>query len=254
MDIKKYLPIILVVLGILVLVAVYFLVIRGGGDEVVEDDESAMVEVSIEDSPVASLTPTADGHWLNMVVAKLDPMVDKYDAATMDYELLYKLPDGRTQGVPGTVKLTGQEMIESELLLGSESSGKFRYDEGVEQGTFTLRFRNEKGKLLVKFSTGFHMQFDTDELSSADGKLNFVLEDESADHFVTMLTFGVPEMPSGNVTDGPYGIFTSTDDRVPGEVSLGSGMIQRWDDGSWEELDNNEASDLGIFVATSSSE
>jgi hypothetical protein len=140
MDFKKYLPIALVVLGLLVLVAVYFLVIKGGTDEVAEDDESALVEVSLADSPVASLTPTADGHWLNMVVTKLNPMVEMHNAATMDYELLYKLPDGRTQGVPGTIKLTGQESIENDLLLGSESSGKFRYDEGVEQGTFTLRF------------------------------------------------------------------------------------------------------------------
>lgn len=254
MDYKKFLPVIIFVLGAIVLAAVYFLVIKGDSKEEVEEDETALIEVSLEDSPVASLTPTADGHWLNLVVTKLGAMEEKHGAVSMDYELLYKLPDGRTQGVPGTVKLTAQESIERELLLGSESSGKFRYDEGVEQGVLTLRFRNEKGKLLTKFTTGLHMRFNVDELTSIDGKFIYALEDISKAHFVTMLTFGVPEMPQESVSDGPYGVFTSEEDDVPGTVTLGSGMVQRWDDASWEELADNESPNVGIFVSTSVSE
>jgi len=66
-------------------------------------------------------------------------------AASMDYELIYSTSDGGQQGVPGTVKLTGTD-IDRPLLLGSESSGKYRYDAGVEQGTMTLKFRDASGK------------------------------------------------------------------------------------------------------------
>ena len=61
---------------------------------------------------------------------------------------------GIQQGVPGTAKLDGGD-IERKMLLGSESSGKFRYDEGVKGGTLTLRFRNSKGRLIGKLSTEF---------------------------------------------------------------------------------------------------
>ena len=164
---KRFLPIFLVLLGILVLAGVYFFVIKGKKEtDVVQEEETARIEVPLGERPVASLTPSSDGHWLKMVIEKI-----AIDAATLDYELLYKLPDGRTQGVPGTIKLEGQDSIERDLLLGSESSGKFRYDEGVENGTLTLRFRNQKGKLIVKFATEFHLQSETSSLKKRLGKL-----------------------------------------------------------------------------------
>jgi hypothetical protein len=55
--------------------------------------------------------------------------------------------------VPGTVQLSGD--VEKKLLLGSESSGKFRYDTGITGGTMTIRFRNSSGKLLGKLETAF---------------------------------------------------------------------------------------------------
>lgn len=119
---KKFIPLILLVVGVVVLLLVYFLVIKPSKTQTGNEEQvSSLMEVSLDDRPVASLTPTADGHWLNLKVDKIN-----IPAATMDYELLYDLPDGRTQGVPGTITLNGLKVIERKLLLGSESSGKFR--------------------------------------------------------------------------------------------------------------------------------
>jgi hypothetical protein len=242
---KKYLPLFLFLLGLAVLAGVYFFVIRGR-EEVVTEEEGPLVEIVLEQRPIASLTPSDDGHWLTLKVEKI-----VIDAASMDYELLYTLPDGRTQGVPGTIMLEGQGEIERELLLGSESSGKFRYDEGVEQGTLTLRFRNEKGSLIAKFSTQFHLQSGTRELTSLDNRFSYTLsKTPSETFFLTMEVFGIPYTLTGSLNLGPYGIFAGEEVVFAGEVGLDSGQIYRWDGSSWERLESGASSDIGLFVST----
>ncbi len=211
-----------------------------------QDEESAFIAVPLGERPMASLIPTSDGHWLKLIIDNL-----VIDAASLDYELLYKLPDGRTQGVPGTVKLIGQEEIVRDLLLGSESNGKFRYDEGVELGTLTLRFRNDKGKLIAKFTTDFTLQSETVELTSADGVFKYTLAKKSSgEFFVTMETFGVPDDYPGEVIDGPYGVFSSSSLKLPGELGLGGGAPYLWDGTEWIGLKEFQSPGVGIFITS----
>lgn len=243
---KRYLPLLLFLIGVLVLAGVYFFVLRKPASEEADEEES-LIEVSLIDRPIASLTPKEDGHWLKLRIEKL-----LSGANSLDYELLYTLPDGRTQGVPGTITLKGESEIERDLLLGSESSGKFRYDEGVETGTLTLRFRNEKGKLLTKFSTKFHLQSATKELVSVDKKLTYTLDKiPSKTFFVTMETFGVPEAPPGETSAGPYGIFSSGKAAYPGSIKLTGAAVYVYAGASWTKVEGGESSDIGIFIAVS---
>ncbi|MBI4157961.1 hypothetical protein HY502_03880 [Candidatus Woesebacteria bacterium] len=244
---KKYLPLALVVLALGILTSIV-LIVRSRNRVTEEPTETSTVqEVALVKRPIASLLPSTDGHWLTLVIKKLE-----IKAESMDYELLYDLPDGRTQGVPGTITLKGEEKIERKLLLGSESSGKFRYDEGVKEGQLTLRFRDAKGKLVAKFTTKFHLQSLAKELSSIDGKLLFTpTKGSSKDFFVTMETFGVPADPPGEVLSGPYGVFSSSTSVVPGTVKLGAGNFYRASGSKWEKLESGKASDIGIFLETS---
>jgi len=242
---KRYLPLFLFLVGVAALAAAFF-VFRGKKTSP-ESEEAALQEVALEERPVASLIPSEDGHWLTL---KIEEIV--LDAASLDYELLYKLPDGRTQGVPGTIKLNNQKTIERELLLGSESSGKFSYDEGVEKGTLTLRFRNEKGKLLAKFSTQFHLQSDSKELTSVDGNFSYILtKTATSGFFVTMETFGLPGEAPAEVTSGPYGVFSSAETSLAGRVEMSGGSVYRWTGSKWQALENGTSSDIGIFIGTS---
>ena len=245
---KKFLPFFLFLIGIAVFVGVFIFLKGRGKEEAVVEEETTLREILLDERPVVSLTPSSDGHWLKLVIEKIVISAD-----SLDYELLYKLPDGRTQGVPGTIKLDGQKEIERDLLLGSESSGKFRYDEGVENGTLSLRFRDEKGKLIAKFSTEFRLQSNTKSLSSTDGNFIYSLNKSSKAFFVTMQTFGVPESPPGEFADGPYGVFSSSEAISPGEIELSSGGVYRWNETEWERLEDLESSDIGIFVATTQS-
>lgn len=202
---KKFIPLILLGVGLLVLILV-FVVIKNKKSVVIEDDSNALVEVSFKDRPFASLTPTSDGHYINLKIDK----ITLPKAVSLDYELLYTLPDGRTQGVPGTIDLKGQTSFERKLLLGSESNGKFRYDDGVADGSLTVRLRNSKGKLLAKFSTKWHLQSVDQELTSIDQNFTYKLEKKPKGvYFVTMETFGLMDSSIATVASGPYGVFAS---------------------------------------------
>lgn len=215
-GVKKFLPLILLGVGLLVLILV-FVVIKNKNTGVVHDSD-VLVEVAFKDRPFAALTPTSDGHYINLKIDK----ITLAKATSLDYELLYTLPDGRVQGVPGTVDLKGQTSFERKLLLGSESNGKFRYDEGVQDGSLTVRLRDSKGKLLAKFSTKWHLQSTDLELTSIDQNFAYLLDKKPKGmYFVTMETFGLPETTSvSEVAAGPYGVFSSAD--------LPSGTAEGW--------------------------
>jgi len=240
---KKFLPLIILLLGVGVLVGAY-LFIKGRG-ETDGDAEEQVAEVAFDKRPVTSLSPSSDGHWLKLKIEKLGDLGE-----SLDYELLYQLPDGRTQGVPGSISLGSESIIERDLLLGSESSGKFRYDEGVKGGTLTLRFRNSKGKLTAKFLTEFSLVSDTKSLLSSDGKFKYELASSSKDFFVVMGTFGAPTGYSGQPSSGPYGVFSSSESSLPGTATLGGGNTQAYIGGKWTSLEAGEAPDIGIFMAT----
>jgi len=242
---KKYLPFILLGVGIIVLIVV-FIVIKKNRSNVPVEKEDTTITLSLNERPVASLTPSADGHWLKLTITKI-----LSSAVSMDYELLYQLPDGRTQGVPGTIKLSGQDKIERDLLMGSESSGKFRYDEGVKEGTLTIRFRNDAGKLITKLSTKFALLSKTKELMSIDEKFDYKLASiNSKDFFVVMETFGIAKDAPAEVTAGPFGVFTSSKTATSGTVTLEGINIYLYSGSGWTKLDSGKSSNTGIFIGT----
>lgn len=248
---KKYLPLILLGVGLLVVIAAFFLVkSRKSADESVDpNDESNLVDVPLAKRPVVSLIPTEDGHYLDLTVNKIT-----LTSASLDYELLYKNADDVTQGVPGTVNIQGKDSYENKLLLGSESSGKYRYDEGVKEGTITLRFRDGKGRLMAKFASDFTMFTETPNLISSDSNFKFILDKAQKNvFFVVMQTVGLPgPFPSEVSSDqSPYAIYGSDATKYSGSLDL-SGKILFWTGTSWSEVDPSQPQTIGIFAVSNS--
>lgn len=220
---KKLLPIIA---GVLVLIAaIVGLLIRGssktaGNTSDNEDTANAPV-LSEAQWPAISLTPTSNpdvsgsmGHWLDFNVEKINIT----GAASMDYLLVYNTSDGGQQGVPGSVKLTGNS-VEKKLLLGSESSGKYRYDAGVETGTMTITFRDSNGKSLGKLTSDFHLQSGVTELTSVDGTFKYTMDKIAKGvYFVTMKTYAEPTV-SSVIWQNTYGVFASDGKTHAGTVA-----------------------------------
>jgi hypothetical protein len=225
-------------------------VIRGRSQkEDVEEDETALLNVSLADRPVVSLTPTSDGHYLWLKVEKI-----VIDAASVDYELLYQNKEGVTLGVPGMQELEGIENFDVELLLGSESSGKFRYDEGVKEGSVILRFRNDQGKLLAKFESEFRLYNDVTELISPDGNVKVVLSDPTDDFFIVMESIGIPNnFPTSHedILDGPYGLFSSAEVKNVEMVEVSKGNTFGYFNQKWTNELPNDFDSL-IIVGTKS--
>lgn len=248
---KRFLPIIgIVALGLALIVGgVWFFTkpkegaTPGGGAK--RAQEQVVKDLPVEERPFVSLTPRADGHEFHLTISNIPSGTE-----SVEYELVYKVASGVTQGVPGTVKLPGKSSIERDLLLGTCSSGKCRYDEGVEKGTFTLRLRDEDGKLITKLETEFHLQQDGKSLTSADGKFSIAATGLGKSTFyLTMNTFGLPGKAPGKVVAGPYGTFTKGATKVSGTVTLdGSGTLYGWDGRKWVELSGGTASFLGTFI------
>lgn len=210
---KKILPIILGVVLIVTSIIVFVLIKSGNNSDTSVSEEDVFVPDLPESQwPIVSLIPTdnptvkgSDGHWLNFKVEKINVP----GAVSMDYELVYNTDKGNQQGVPGMAKLNGTD-IERKLLLGSESSGKYRYDTGVETGSMTIKFRNTDGKLIGKLTTEFHLQSNVAELSSVDGNFKYTLDKIAKDvFFVTMKTFASPDPSVVVINSNGYSIFAS---------------------------------------------
>ncbi|CAN5307321.1 hypothetical protein BH10PAT1_BH10PAT1_4460 [soil metagenome] len=210
-NFKKYLPFIAIIVVAVILVG-GVMVIRKINQPVVNDNLSQdenIPDLPVDQRPTAALVPTSDGYYLNLNVDGI-----KVPSATsMDYELTYKADNNgtpTTQGVPGTIQLNGATSETRKLLLGSESSGKFRYDKGVENGMLTLRFRDASGKMLGKVSTDWHLQTNTLNLTSVDGSFKYTLTKAATGvWFVTMQPFGTPDTSKVVVFSNGWAIYAS---------------------------------------------
>lgn len=207
---KKLLPVIVIILIIAVVGGIFLAkkINQPATDNTTE--EEAVPDLPQSEWPIVYLIPSSDGHTLTLKVNDIKVP----DAKTMDYEILYKANNGEgqiTQGVPGTIKLNGQTTIErSDILLGSESSGKRRYDKGVENGQLTLRFRNSSGKLLGKVASDWHLQTGTANLSSVDGSFKYTLTSTPTGvWFITIKPFGTPKTSDVVVYKDGWTIFAS---------------------------------------------
>ncbi|SRR5258706_5390503 len=244
-QVKKFLPLILLVVGVLVVGGV-FMMMKGKKMDVTDEtgDDGVMIDVALDKRPIVGLTPDSVGHYLKMHIEKIQIP----NAKTMDYELVYQVPDQPAQGVPGSIDISDKTSFDADLLLGSESSGKFRYDEGVETGMVTLRFRNDKGKLLTKFVSEFHMQQDQKTLTSQDGKLTLELDKAPKGFFVTAQSIGVPALTSGEPKAGPYVIHSSLGDELNGKASIEGAKVYHFEGGGWKEAADGNVKNLGYFL------
>ena len=201
---KKNLTVALIIVAILLIAVGAVLMIRGRKTTETsnnnQQNQQEIVETPLEERPFVSLTPRADGKEFTLDITRIK------NTQTIEYELVYD-SQGLSRGVIGSVDLKGEDKVQRKLLLGSCSKSVCKYDEGVEQGTLTLRFRGSDG--TRKFTSDFHLQQGGKELTSIDEKFKLTGKFSVSTFYLTMSTIGLPEEVENKVIAGPYGIFTA---------------------------------------------
>lgn len=70
---------------------------------------------------------------------------------SVEYELIYMTGEGLPRGVTGNIKLEGKTEIErDDIVLGTCSSGKCVYDQGVISIDLSLKFNSQAGAKVFK--------------------------------------------------------------------------------------------------------
>lgn len=245
---KRFLPILLLVLVGLIVTGGAFWLLKGSKQttnqtEQQDKKEEIVQELPIDQRPYVAMTPRADGKEFHLTVEKFPAGIQSFD-----YELNYQTSAGVGEGVFGTVKLKGESKIERDLLLGSCSSGKCRYHEGVEEGKLTLRLRDTAGKLKAKMETQFHLQSGASALNMPDDSMTFKGTGlGKSGYYIIMSTFGLPATAPGSIISGPYAVFSKSP-VVTGTVEMkGDGILYVWNGSKWAEVKDGKSM-FGTFI------
>lgn len=217
------------------------------------------IEETIGSRAFVSLTPSADVHRVYLLVKNVPVNIE-----SINYELIYLADlDGNKieRGVTGILR-PAEYNKSKEVLFGSAScttgTCKYKYDEGVSEGTLTLTF-NRSGGGKDKYESVFRIQKGKEAgngLSTGDGEFTFISTGLPATAaYLTISTVGIPsELPVGIIPKTiPYGIFSSgavKGGTVSFKTSLGSPTIYAYDGKSWNKLSTETAD--GKAKATSS--
>jgi len=221
---------------------------------------------TISKRPFVSLTPTTDGHWVNLEIKNLIK-----GTTGINYDLVYladfegsKIERGvSTGGVP--IDLNGADEYQKKILFGSAScttgTCKYKYDENVTEGSLNL---NLVGGLGEKYEVSYRIQRGSEGkqgLTTGDGLFSFVSSALSAKSlYLTISTIGIPTaLPAGVVPKSePYGLFPAITAKgiVSFKTDLTSAVIYASDGKSWRKLETKiangvasaEASGVSYFI------
>lgn len=225
------------------------------------------VEQTIKERPYVVLTPSADGHWLNLEVRNIVK-----GTLGISYELVYfadvegnKLERGVSSG-DKPVELMGQTEYSKKILLGSAScttgTCKYKYDDNVTEGTLTLTLVGPNGK--DKYESVYRIQKGIEAKNSfttGDGTFSLISSSLPAKNvYLIISSVGIPiPLPDGVVPKTvPYTIYPNISGKgtVIFKTSLPEVSVYALTGKTWQKLmtttENGKASaefsNVSLFI------
>lgn len=272
-----------------ILLVALFILLAGGFFAFQKINSSSQVVQEIDlsfdaEGPYALLYPRRDGNALILNLKR----TASYES--ISYELSYtskvdeikvsgntiEEDEGRggviDRGVVGTIDTKERKgEYEQEILFGTCSKNVCKYDQGVENGTLTLRIK--KKNKVYKMITLWHMQqpdVALGTLTSGDGHFVYKMAAEREKLATVGFTIindlsGVPKLPQGmEVLGKVYAVNAPiTKDLPEGEVALelaenppDGAKLFRFDGSNWQELEtkvdgaklSSKSNGAGIFA------
>ncbi len=218
-------------------------------------------KIAVADRPYVTLIPRADGKEVKMTIDFVK------DAANLEYEMEYQAAS-LIQGVFGTIDFAKEPApVSKDLLFGSCSKGKCRYDEGVSGGSLTLRFDGGSDPYALKTDFNLQNMFDRQGVfTSKDIKATLDVGKAGLPNntFVIVVgTLGLPAVVEGEVIAGPYAFLAATSPvlksasiSIQSKDDLTGSKLMFWNGKSYTELKSTLAdgkisapvTGLGTFV------
>lgn len=198
-------------------------------------------QISIKDRPFVTLIPRADG---KEVTLSLDQVKN---ASKVEYELEYQT-DSLIQGVFGNIDFTKETPpVSKNLLFGSCSKGKCRYDEGIVGGSLTLRFEGGSQPYALKADFNLQNMFDRQGVFiSKDAKATLDVGKSglaNATFMIISSTMGLPAAVDGEIIAGPYAFLAASSPKlskasltIKSKDDLSGAKLMYWNAKAWLEL------------------
>lgn len=230
----------------------------------------AINKLALEKRPYMILEPTSTtrpqdvGHWITVTLDN----VNNYDG--VDYDIEY-MSGNLIQGFMHKIDFTKEKApFSKEGFFGSESKGKYKYDENVKSGNILLKFY--KGDQIDNLKTFFNLQNMLDQkgiFTSNDAKATLKItgnELASGDFVIISSTLGLPSSITGKAISDPYGFYSTKPTKlknaeltIKSKEDLTKAKILGWDGKKWQEykikIEADQAiasvSQLGTYILVS---
>jgi hypothetical protein len=216
--------------------------------KVVQKKKPEVNLIELAKRPYVTLTPRADGHEVSMTIDGL-----KLKETNLEYEMEYQA-GSMLQGAGGRIDFKEEKPpVSKNLLFGSCSKGKCKYDDDVSSGSLTLYFSGSEDYGLKGDFTIAKMEEAEGVFNSRDVKVSLNVGKEGLDDdvFVVVLyTMGLPGVVKGEVLAGPYGFFTAQKQSIKkAELTFktsqeGDLKILGWNGNDWQEYETVSADGL----------
>jgi hypothetical protein len=264
---KKYLPVAILLVFLLIGGGAYLFKRSNANDEVPDLMETPPVvskinSLAISKRPYVMLIPHKNSARCNGVDMQILDL--KNGEEKVEYELEYTT-EKLIQGVFGRREFSSKEEKHQPLEFGTCSKGRCRCDDDITGGSLKLSFTGKEDYVL---KGDFSVNKVGDEvISSRDARLKILVGSAIAKgtDVLVMSTFGLPSELTEKVILGPYGIYAQniTSLKNPVTITLQShdvvnGKIQFWDGKAWKKVDADisedkaefELNSLGVIVLT----
>lgn len=192
--------------------------------------------------PKSTTMPQDIGHWIMVTIDKASAYQE------VEYDVEYQAGN-LIQGFMHTIDLKKETQPASkEGFFGSESKGKYKYDENVTGGSILFKFFYDESKFDA-LKTYFNLQNMAERegvFTSNDAKATLKVGSQdlkSTDYVVISSTLGLPAPVEGKILSEPYGFYSSSDGEINATLTLGAkealdkAVILSWDGKKWQELD-----------------
>jgi hypothetical protein len=164
-------------------------------------EEGKVLDFSLT-NPLVLVYPRADGNALNLEISKLNGI------ESVEYEMVYQTKD-QQQGALGKAVLNkGDTSVKRELLFGSCSKNVCKYDQGVENGTLTIKLNKQTG-ISDEWRSDFNLILPSGKLfESPDKNAAITANVQTGKYIVVTKVSSLPAPVEGKSIIGvPYGFF-----------------------------------------------